>query len=479
MAELKTISFVLDGKITEIDFNKSGYSPTTTLLQYLRSLPGHKGVKEGCGEGDCGACTIVMGELRQDKIEYRAYDSCLIFLPSVHGKQVITTENLGNSGNMHPVQQAMYDFDGSQCGFCTPGFVMSIFALYKQEYEVDKAEINDALTGNLCRCTGYKPILEAAEFACKNKEEDHFCECEAEIVKMLKSVRHDKTISIVTDRQKYYIPFSKAEALRLRKDFPQAVLVTGSTDVALRVTKKHELIPEIIDLSQVNEYNYTKTVNNIISFGSNFSMEDVRRQSKEILPALYEMLGVFGSRQIRNRASLGGNIGSASPIGDSLPVLMACDAEVELENYEEKRIVKLRDFITGYRTTVCAVDELISGVNISLPGKDRIIKSYKISKRKDLDISTVSACFSLKLNGEKVEDIAILYGGMAAWTKRASKTEAALTGKEWSRVNVEAAMKLLEEDYKPISDARSGEKARNIMAANLLLKFWSESGRSD
>lgn len=478
MSNPTKISFVLDGQITEIDFNNSKYAPTTTLLHFLRDQAGHKGVKEGCGEGDCGACTIVLGELRNDKLEYRAYDSCLIFLPAVHGKQVITTENLGNSENMHPVQQAMYDFDGSQCGFCTPGFVMSVFALFKQENEVTKDEINDALTGNLCRCTGYKPIVDAAVHACNNKEEDHFCECESKIVELLKSIQHNKTISILTDRQKYFIPFIKSEALKLRKEFPQAVIITGSTDVALRVTKKHELIPEIIDLSLVKDLNFIKEDKKGINFGANLSMEDVRRQSQKNLPALYQMLSVFGSRQIRNRASLGGNIGSASPIGDSIPVLMAYDAELVLENDTEKRTVKLRDFIIGYRTTLCKPDELITEVRIPFPENDRIVKSYKVSKRKDLDISTVSACFTLKLKDNKVEDISMFYGGMSAWTKCATNTEAALKGKEWSRENVEAAMKLLAEDYKPISDARSGERARNIMAANLLLKFWVESGRS-
>lgn len=478
MTSENKISFVLDGEINIIEFTDSGYTPTTTLLHYLRSLPKHKSVKEGCGEGDCGACTVVMGELINGKIEYRAFDSCLIFLPSVHGKQVFTAENLGNSENLHPVQQAMYYSDGSQCGFCTPGFVMSIFALYKQENEPNKAEINDALTGNLCRCTGYRPIIEAAVHACKDKEVDQPCDCDDKIIQMLRSLKLEKTIEIVTDRQKYFLPSSKAEALALRNAYSNAVLVTGSTDVALRVTKKHELIPEIIDLSHVDDLNFVRTDNGKIHFGSNFSLEQIRQNTKDNLPALYEMLNVFGSRQIRNRASLGGNVGSASPIGDSLPVLMAYDADVILENTTTKRSVKLREFITGYRKTECAADELITEIIVPVPEKSRIIKSYKISKRKDLDISTVSACFSLKLNNGIVEDIEMFYGGMAAWTKRAVKTEAELMGKEWSRANVEAAMKFMTDDYQPISDARSGEKARNIMAANLLLKFWSETGGS-
>jgi xanthine dehydrogenase small subunit len=471
------ISFVLDGEIISIDFNNSEYNPTTTLLHYLRSLPLHKSVKEGCGEGDCGACTIVMGELVNGKMQYRAFDSCLIFLPSVHGKYIITAENLGNSDNLHPVQQAMYEFDGSQCGFCTPGFVMSIYALYKQDNCPDRTEITDALSGNLCRCTGYRPIIEAAESVCSNKTDDVISKNENQIGKLLKSIKKDSTINIITENQRYLIPFTKLEALRLRKDNPNAVLVIGATDVALRVTKKNELIPEIIDLSQVSELKFVKEDKNSIVFGSNYSLEDVRLQSKIKLTALFDILSVFGSRQIRNRAALGGNLGSASPIGDSIPVLMVYDAELVLENTQARRTVKLREFITGYRQTECKGDELITEIHVPIPEEDRIIKSYKISKRKDLDISTVSACYSLKLDSGKVKEIVIYYGGMAAWTKRAVNTEKAILGKEWSRQNVENAMKELVNDYKPISDARSGEKTRNIMAANLLLKFWTETSK--
>ncbi len=468
------ISFVLDGKITIVDFSKSEYSPTTTLLHYLRTLPEHKSVKEGCGEGDCGACTIVMGDLVDGKMQYRAYDSCLIFLPSIHGKYIITSENLGNADNLHPVQQAMYEFDGSQCGFCTPGFVMSIYALYKQEHESDRSEIKNALAGNLCRCTGYRPIVEAAEHVCNNKTEDEISKNENDISEMLSSIDKNELISIHANEQRYFLPFNKKDALKLRRMYPDAIVVTGSTDIALRVTKNNELLPMIIDLSQVHDLNFVEEYEEKIIFGSNFKLEDVRQSSKGKLDALYDILTVFGSLQIRNRAALGGNLGSASPIGDSIPVLMAYDAEIVLESSVNRRSVKLRDFITGYRQTECKSDELITEVHVPIPNDNQIIKSYKNSKRKDLDISTVSASFVLRLTENKVKEIAIFYGGMAAWTQRAKNTEQKLIGKEWNRENVENAMKMIAEDYNPISDARSGAKARNIMAANLLLKFWSE-----
>jgi len=469
------ISFVLDGKIVEIDFADSKYKPTTTLLQYLRDLTGHKSVKEGCAEGDCGACTVVLGELKNDKLQYRAYDSCLIFLPAVHGKQIITAENLGDSENLHPVQQAIHDYDGSQCGFCTPGFVMSIFALYKQEEKPDKEEIRNALSGNLCRCTGYRPIIEAAEYSIKNRHEDNFCKCEDHIASLLKKINAKDTIEIITDNQKYFIPFTKKNALLLRNQFPHALLITGSTDVALRVTKRNDFLPEIIDLSHIRELDCFNIKKDKVFIGSNYSLEDLRNSSKSVFPALHNILNIFGSRQIRNRACLGGNIGSASPIGDSIPVLMAYDAEVVLESVETKRTIKLREFITGYRQTQCKPNEIITKIIVPIPKSDILIKSYKVSKRKDLDISTVSACFSLKLNKNLVEDIAVFYGGMAAFTKRAVKTEKILKAKIWNRKNIEIAMKYITEDYKPISDARAGFKTREIMAANLLLKFWTES----
>jgi xanthine dehydrogenase small subunit len=475
MDNFNHISFVLDGEIVNINFTDSKFKPTTTLLQYLRSLPGHISVKEGCAEGDCGACTVVMGELKNNKLEYRAYDSCLIFLPAVHGKQIITAENLGNSENLHPVQQAMHDHDGSQCGFCTPGFVMSIFALYKQDEKPNKEEIQNALSGNLCRCTGYRPIVEAAEFSINNRHKDHFCKSEERVISLIKTINTNDTIDIFTENQKYFLPFSKKEALLLRKKYPNALLISGSTDVALRVTKRHELLPEIIDLSHITELNYFKIENDTALIGCNYCLEDLRNSSKSVFPALNHILNIFGSRQIRNRACLGGNIGSASPIGDSIPVLMAYDAEVVLESVETKRTIKLREFITGYRQTQCKPDEIITEIVTPLPSPDRIIKSYKISKRKDLDISTVSACFALQLNNSSVEDIAIFYGGMAAYTKRAIKTEEVLRGKNWTRQNVEKAMNSITEDYKPISDARAGDKTREIMAANLLMKFWAET----
>ncbi|MFZ4398603.1 MAG: xanthine dehydrogenase small subunit [Bacteroidales bacterium] len=477
------ISFLIDDKWVELDFQKAeNIRPTTSLLNYLRSSDKHKGVKEGCAEGDCGACSVVIAELNtKNELEYKALDSCLVFLPMIHGKQIITVENLAQNINkeihLHPVQQFMVENNGSQCGYCTPGIIMSLFALYKNHHNPEKELIEDSLTGNLCRCTGYKPIIDAAHKACVNHGKDQFSEKQQEITQQLLDFKKiKKTIILSHPDQLYLIPKNLDDALKYRKQFPSAVLIGGATDTALRQTKKGEIIPQIIDLSQLDELKYFEITKNSLIIGAELPLEKIKKITEISFPAFFAILKVFGSLQIRNIATLGGNIGSASPIGDTLPFLFACKAIVKLQSSTSKREIAIEDFITGYRKTMISSDELIIAVEIPFIGKDIILKTYKVSKRKDLDISTVSACFRLKLNNEKiVEEIIIVYGGMAAVTSRALKTEMFLTGKKWERKTIEVGMEVLFNEFNPISDARSDAEFRKLACRNLLMKFWDET----
>lgn len=472
-----SIAFVLDGGIVRIQFPHPAYGPTTTVLNFLRSLPGHRGVKEGCAEGDCGACTVVLGELNSSgRIRYRSVDSCLLFLPMLDGKELVTVENVANSPDeLHPVQQAMVDTGGSQCGYCTPGIIMSLFSLYKQSDRPSREEIDDALTGNLCRCTGYRPIVEAASRACVHEGNDRFSARQPETARLLESIPR-RSVRIQTGTQSYFRPASLGEAVALKHRNPDAIVISGATDVALRVTKRHELLTEIIDLMDVEDLRSVTDFGNVLHVGSGVRLSDLIPVVRESVPALSSMLSVFGSQQIRNLATLGGNLGTASPIGDMLPVLIACNARVVLESLDGRREFPVSEFVTGYRRTLRKPHELITTIVIPKPQDGAIVKSYKVSKRKDLDISTVSGGFRLEVNGRgMVESVILAYGGMAERVKRAETAESFLCGKRWSREVVEQAMPLVDRDFSPISDARSGAEFRRIAARNLLLKFWTES----
>ena len=474
-----TIRFILDDKIIEADFQgPTGLKPTTTVLNYLRSLPGHKGTKEGCAEGDCGACTVVLAEPSPNgRLLYHTVDSCLVFLPMIHGKQLITVENLAirrkNQIVLHPVQRLMVESNGSQCGFCTPGVVMSLFGLFKNHDNPGREIIEDALTGNLCRCTGYQSILDAAGRTGTETHADQFSANEAEIAGRLKTIREDQhTIELRTPHQTWLKPFTLAEALRLRNEHPLATVINGSTDVALRQTKHHEFLPLVIDLSAVEELKYCKEEGTHFVIGTGQTLEMVKSFASERIPALHKILGVFGSLQIRNVATLGGNIASASPIGDTLPLLMAFKAVVVVNSLHSEKLIALNDFITGYRRTRLEPDELITAVRIPKPGDDTRIGSYKVSKRTGLDISTVSAAFSLTLRDGRVAEAVLAYGGMAEMPKRALRAEAFLAGRDWNHQVISQAMALVEEEFDPISDARAGAAYRKMAGSRLLLKFF-------
>lgn len=471
-----SIRFLFRGAQIELDLEKDQIAPTTTVLRYLRGTGCSTGTKEGCAEGDCGACTVVIAEPDESGVLcYKAVDSCLVFLPMLHGKQLITVEDLESADQPHPVQQAMVECNGTQCGYCTPGFVMSLLALSKQENPPDKKQLEDALTGNLCRCTGYRPILDAAMRCTSSPPPDVFSEKEAETLQQLNGLDNASSLSIRVDDQQYFRPSRLQDALALLGTTPGLIPFSGATDLALRVTKRHERLTPLLDLSAIAELRQLEIGDELVTIGAGVPLETIRLKLRALLPALTDMLDVFGSRQIRTLATLGGNLGSASPIGDMLPVLMAYDAKIVLQDREQSREVPIEAFITGYRTTLRRPDELIIQVRIPIPRPDSIIRSFKVSKRKDLDISTVSTAIRMTLKEGIIHDAVIAYGGMAAKTERATETETFLIGKQWNRTAAEAAAQLVRRQFHPISDARSGADFRRIAAGNLILKFWSET----
>lgn len=474
------IKFLLNSTIKEIDFNTSSFRPSTTVLNYLRSFSETKGVKEGCAEGDCGACTIVIGELTENNsIRYYSVDSCLLFLASIHGKQIITIEGLerklDNETLLHPVQQALIDHFGSQCGFCTPGIVMSIFALYKSNAYPNRNDVVQNLSGNLCRCTGYEPILNAAVEVCSNLQPDHFDANEKNVVKILEEIkRKQASITVSAKSQVYHLPETLQEALEIKESNPTVKVVNGATDTAIRQNKFHDYIEEILDLSSVSEVKLLSKQGNGFYIGAGVTIEALKTFAKKSIPTILPMLNVFASHQIRNVATIGGNLATASPIGDLIPLLMAHNARVELVSSSGSRWVDVQDFITGYRKNCLKSNELIKSIFIPKVSENITIKSEKVSTRHQLDISTVSLSARIEFEVDAVKSIILAFGGMAEVPKRALKTEAFLHGKTLNRNIIEKAMEKIGDDFTPISDARASAEYRLVAAKNLLLKLVCE-----
>lgn len=475
-----SISFLLGDDLVKIDFGKDdSVRPDMSLLHYLRHLR-FTGVKEGCGEGDCGACTVVIVSVKDSKLEYKAINSCLLLLPMVHGCQVITVEHLSRKEEgllqLHPVQQALVEKHGSQCGYCTPGIVMSLFALWKSGLKPDEDIIKNRLSGNLCRCTGYQPIIDAYMSIVHPEGKDLFSDSADKIIWVLNHISDEsKDIEIHKADVHYMKPMSLESALLLRKKHPDALILGGATDVAVAMNKHKLSIKKCIDISGLLELRSVSNENNILKLGSGISVEELGKACISFFPAMQKMTHLFGSHQIRNLATVAGNIGSASPIGDLPPVLMAAGCSIELSSATSKRRMLLEEFISGYHATELKDDELITAILIP-PGNGSVIKSYKVSKRKDVDISTVSAGFNINLDqNNTVQEIHLFYGGMAATTLRAAKAEEFLGGKEWTEETVGAAAMIIRKEFEPISDARSGANARRIMAGNLLIRFWEET----
>lgn len=448
--------------------------PNVTVLNYLREHVGKTGTKEGCASGDCGACTVVVGELEGERVRYRTLNSCLTFVSSLHGKQLITVEDLKHQGKLHSVQQAMVDCHGSQCGFCTPGFIMSLFALQKNSTGYDKGQTLEALAGNLCRCTGYRPIIDAAEQACCQKQPDQFDAFESDTVARLKSIAPRETAELNSGDKRCLVPLTVADLADLYTANPEARLLAGGTDLALEVTQFHRELPVMIYVGHIEDMKRIEVTDSAIEIGAAAALSDCYEALSREYPDFGELLHRFASLQIRNQGTLGGNIGNASPIGDAPPLLIALGAQIALRQGNTRRILPLQDYFLDYRVTARQEAEFIEKIIVPRKQANQAFRAYKVSKRLDDDISAVCAAFNLTIVDGVVTEARIAFGGMAAIPKRASACEAALIGSAWYPGVIERACDALGEDFTPLSDFRASKEYRLLTAQNLLRKFFLE-----
>ncbi|WP_053153289.1 xanthine dehydrogenase small subunit [Pseudomonas sp. Pf153] len=453
--------------------------PNLTVLNYLREHVGKSGTKEGCASGDCGACTVVTGELDtdengQERIRYRSLNACLTFVSSLHGKQLITVEDLKHQGRLHSVQQAMVDCHGSQCGFCTPGFVMSLFALQKNSEHADIHQAHEALAGNLCRCTGYRPILAAADQVCCSRQPDQFDAREAETIARLKAIAPKETGELNSGDKRCLVPLTVADLADLYDAYPQARLLAGGTDLALEVTQFHRPLPVMIYVGNVAELKRIERFDDRLEIGAATTLSDCYEVLKAEYPDFGELLQRFASLQIRNQGTLGGNIGNASPIGDAPPLLIALGAQIVLCKGQARRTLALEDYFIEYRVTARQESEFIEKIIVPRASAGQAFRAYKVSKRLDDDISAVCAAFNLRIDKGMVRDARVAFGGMAATPKRATHCETALIGAPWNENTIERACAALGEDFTPLSDFRASKEYRLLSARNLLRKYFIE-----
>lgn len=468
------IRFYYQGQIQQV----SNAAPTRTLLQHLREDLHCTGTKEGCAEGDCGACTVVVGEMKHGQLELQSVNSCIQFLPTLDGKAVFTVEDLQQkNGELHPVQQALVECHGSQCGFCTPGFAMSLWSLYLKK-EGDnvppcRKEIDETLSGNLCRCTGYRPIIDAA----KRMGELPAAEFDrAAVISSLQGLQRGEMFSYTADEQTFYAPRTLQQLAEVREANPKATILAGSTDVGLWVTKQMRELGNIIYVREVDELKHIKTVDNMLEIGAAVSLNDAYGAVCQHYPdELTEMWQRFASQPIRNTGTLGGSVANGSPIGDSAPWMIALGAEIVLHSVRGQRVLLLESFYLDYMKKDMQPGEFVAAVRIPLPKAGQQFRTYKLAKRYDQDISAVCAAFAISLDGDIVRDAHIAFGGMAATSRRAPLAEAALNGQAWNEATVKNAMTLLAQDYTPLTDMRASNTYRMQTAQNLLRRFWLET----
>jgi xanthine dehydrogenase small subunit len=481
----QTIRFYHRGAVREVQ----GVPASRTVLQHLREDLHCTGTKEGCAEGDCGACTVVVGELdRSGALRLKAVNACIQFLPTVDGRALFTVEDLrAADGALHPVQQAMVDCHGSQCGFCTPGFVMSMWALYENQPAAaglpTRDEINAALSGNLCRCTGYRPIVEAAQKMFDYSQYPRVPFDREAVAQALRALQRRDTFEYAAPDVRgdafgahtFYAPVTLDACAALRAAHPHARILAGSTDVGLWVTKQFRDLGDILYIGNVAGMKQIECDAQTLTIGAAVTLEDAYAALAADYPELAELWTRFASLPIRNAGTLGGNVANGSPIGDSMPALLALGAEVVLRHGDKTRALALEAFYLGYQKTALAPGEFVAALRVPRPGPNLRFRTYKVAKRYDQDISAVCAAFALRMTDGVIVEARIAFGGMAATPKRAAHTEAALVGAAWNDATAQRAMDALAADYQPLTDMRATSAYRLKVARNLLWRFQLET----
>jgi len=467
----ETIRFLRHGVVIEHHLA----NPMQTVLDWLRLEEKSRGTKEGCNEGDCGACTIALGRLRGDKIVYEPANACILLMGHLHGNELVTVDDLALNGQLHPVQQAMVEQHGSQCGFCTPGIVMALFTLYHAEKKPDRQMIVDQLAGNLCRCTGYRPIIAAAQSSCTGKAADLWSESAVDIAAELKKLDDDEDVFCGNTDTFVALPAEAETLCDLVAKNADATIVAGATDVSLWITKQLRHLPKLIFTGRVKSLHAIADRVATLSLGSAVTYTDAEKALAAISPDIGEVLRRIGSKQVRTSGTIGGNIANGSPIGDMPPLLIALGTRLVLRKGLDQRDLLLEDYFIAYGKQDRKPGELVWRIDIPKLKSNERIFAHKVTKRFDQDISSVLAAFKFTISGRVIGNAVLAFGGMAATPRRARKTEEAFKGLKLDDPETwDKATELLAEDFSPISDMRASAGYRLETAQALLLKALHE-----
>ncbi len=478
MTSTRPLRFLHRGHTAEL----ADVAPMTTVLDWLRLDRRLTGTKEGCGEGDCGACTVAVGRLQGGAVHYQPANACILLLGQLDGAELVTVEDVASGDRLHPVQQAMLDHHGSQCGFCTPGFVMSLFTLYHDGSATSggREAVLSRLAGNLCRCTGYRPIVDAALAACSSAPDDAFTARQEETARSLAALADDRDV-LVGDHAAFFAAPSSLDSLcTLLERHPDAVLVGGATDVGLWITKQLRTLPKLIHTGRVRELGTITDDGAQLRIGAAATYADARDSLAALDPDVGLLLERLGSAQVRAAGTIGGNIANGSPIGDMPPLLIALGAEIELRRGHAVRTLPLETFFLAYGRQDRARDEVLTHVTVPKPGRGEHLRVFKVAKRIDQDISSVMLAMKVTLDGRRIVAARIAFGGMAGVPKRASAVEVALTGLAVDdRGGIGTAIARLGEDFSPLDDHRASVRYRLQVAGNLITKGLMEIAAGD